>query len=273
VDPELGLDAIPVVDLFHAHEGVVGRPFRRGAGHHDLLDELQLEGADGVEPVDQVVGVAVCGRVAKRTKRVECLDGPLRPVGRVDALGLVDDDDGARGLDELDRLAARELVALLVDHVAPLLCLGAGEVLAEGVDVDDQDLERVAGRELSEPVDFPGVVDEVLERQVVVEGAEVLGGDLDVLEDALADGNARNDDDELLEAVAMRQLKDRAEVDVGFAGAPLHLDGEVRALPLLVGRPVKERPRLQRRRRIGHFDVVTHLDVACVPGEHILAKQ
>ena len=68
--------------------------------------------------------------------------------------------------------------------------------------------KRVAGGELPQPVDLLRVVDEVLERQVVVERAEVLGGDLDILEHALADGHARHDDDELLEAVAPRQLED-----------------------------------------------------------------
>ena len=106
-------------------------------------------------------------------------------VGGIDALGLVDDDDGPGRLHELDGLAAGELVALLVDDVALLLVLGAGEVLAEGVDVDDQDLQGVAGGELPQPVHLLGVVDEVLEGQVVVERPEVLGGDLDVLEHAL----------------------------------------------------------------------------------------
>jgi hypothetical protein len=58
---------------------------------------------------------------------------------------------------------AGELVALLVDDVAPLLGLRTGEVLPEGVDVDDQDLQRVAGGELPQPVHLPCVVDEVLE--------------------------------------------------------------------------------------------------------------
>ena len=86
------------------------------------------------------------GRVAQRAERVERPDGLLRFVGGIHALRLVDDDDGARRLHELDRLAAGEPVALLVDDVALLLLLGAGEVLAEGVDVDDEDLQRVAGR-------------------------------------------------------------------------------------------------------------------------------
>ena len=184
----------------------------------------------------------------------------------VHALRLVDDDDRPRRLHELDGLAPGELVALLVDDVALLLCLGAGEVLAEGVDVDDEDLQRVAGGELAQPVHLLGVVDEVLEGQVVVERAEVLGGDLDVLEHAFADRDAGHDDDELLEAVAPRQLEDRAQVDVGLARAGLHLHREVRAAARLVGWAVEELPRLQRGCRVGHLDVVAGLDRAqCSP--------
>ena len=249
VDAQLGLDALLVVDLLDADEGVVGRRLGRGTGHDDLLDQPQLEGAHRIEPVDQVVRVAVRGRVAQRAERIQRLDRLLRLVGGIHALRLVDDDDGPRRLHELDRLAAGELVALLVDDVALLLRLGAGEVLAERVDVDDQDLQRVAGRELAQPVDPLRVVDEVLERQVVVERAEVLGGDLDVLQHAFADGHARHHDDELLEAVAPRQLEDGAQIDVGLARAGLHLHREVRAeaRPDWPGR--RTAPTLPARRR------------------------
>ena len=44
---------------------------------------------------------------------------------------------------------------------------------------------------------------------------------------ALADGDARHDDDELAPAVALVQLEDRLDVAVGLAGAGLHLDVEI----------------------------------------------
>ena len=185
VNAQLGLDALLIVDLLDPHEGVVGRALGRGAGHHDLLDQLQLEGPHRVQPVDQVVGIAVRGGVAQGAQWIERLDGLLGLVGGIDALRLVDDDDGPGRLHELNGLAARELVAFLVNDVALLLFLGAGEVLAEGVDIDDQDLQRVAGGELPQPIDLLGVVHEMLEGQVVVERPEVLGGDFDVLEHAL----------------------------------------------------------------------------------------
>ena len=60
----------------------------------------------------------------------------------------------------------------------------------------------------------------------------MLARGLEALEDALADGDARHDDDELGNAVAAVQLVDGADVDVGLAGAGLHLDGEVSQTPV-----------------------------------------
>ncbi len=141
MDAQLGLDAFLVVDLLDAHEGVVGGSLRYRACDDDLLHQLQLESAHRIEPIDEVIGIAVRGGVAQGAEWVERFDRFLSLVGRVHTLRLVDDHDGPGCLHELDGLAAGELVALFIDHVALLLSLGAGEVLAEGVDVDDQDLQ------------------------------------------------------------------------------------------------------------------------------------
>ena len=139
VDADFRLDARLVVDLLDADEGVVGSALGGRAGDDDLLDQPKLEGPHRVETVDQVVRVAVRGGISQRAKWVECLDRlPAAPCSRrIDALRLVDDDDGPGRLHELDGLPAGEFVAFLVDDVALLLRLGAGEILAEGVDVDD----------------------------------------------------------------------------------------------------------------------------------------
>ena len=148
VDADFGLDARLVVDLFDADEGVVGPALGGGTGDDDLLDQPKLKRPHRVEPVNQVVRVPVCGGVTERAKRIECPDRLLGLFGGIDALRLVDDDDGPGRLDEFDGLPAGKFVTLLVNDVALLLLLGAGEVLAEGVDVDDQDLQRVADGEL-----------------------------------------------------------------------------------------------------------------------------
>jgi hypothetical protein len=45
--------------------------------------------------------------------------------------------------------------------------------------------------------------------------------------DAFLDRHRRHHDDELGEAVALVQLEDGAQIDVGLAGAGLHLHGEI----------------------------------------------
>jgi len=202
VDAELRLDALFVINLLDTHEGVVGRILGCGACHHDVFDQIQFKGAHRIEAVDEVVGIAVGGRVAQRAERVHGLDRLLRPLGGVHALRLVDDHDRARRLRKLDRRAAGKPVALLVNDIALAFFVGAGEVLAEGVDVDDHDLERIACGELTQPIHLLCIVDKVLEGKIVIEHAEVLGGDFDVLEHPFADGHARHHDRELLEAVA-----------------------------------------------------------------------
>ena len=77
----------------------------------------------------------------------------------------------------------------------------------------------------------------------------MLLGDLERLVDALLDRHRRHDDHELGEAVALVQLEDRAQVDVGLAGAGLHLDGEVAG---------GERSR--RRQAVAELDVVQVLE-------------
>ena len=66
---------------------------------------------------------------------------------------------------------------------------------------------------------------------VLVEGAEVVAGDFEGFDDAFVDGDAGDDDDEFAEAVALAQFVDGAQVDVGFAGAGFHFDGEAGGAP------------------------------------------
>ncbi len=58
----------------------------------------------------------------------------------------------------------------------------------------------------------------------------MLPHDLKAFDHAFADRDARHDDDEFLEAVSLVKFEDRAEVDVGLAGAGFHLDRELQAL-------------------------------------------
>ena len=68
----------------------------------------------------------------------------------------VDNNDWTRRFDELDWLASREFVAFFVDDVASLFVFGSGKVLTERVNVDDEDLKRVADGEYD--LDVRGIV-------------------------------------------------------------------------------------------------------------------
>ena len=71
--------------------------------HADALHQVALEGVDRREAVDHVVGLLVRCRIAKHEQRVQALDGGLGLLGVVDALGLIDDDDGLACAHELAR--------------------------------------------------------------------------------------------------------------------------------------------------------------------------
>ena len=58
----------------------------------------------------------------------------------------------------------------------------------------------------------------------------MLPHDFKALQHTLADGDAGHNNDEFLEAVALVQFKNRAEVDVCLASAGLHLDRELTSL-------------------------------------------
>ena len=232
---DVGGDALLVVDADQPDVGLVVAVGDRDARHLDLLDELALVGVHRVQPVDLVVLVPVRRRVAEGAQRIQRSEGLGALLGRVDALRLVDDDDGVGRLNELDGLGARHAVVRSVDDVGLRLLAGVGEAAPEGVDVDDHDLDAVAGGEVPDLAELLGVVDEVVEADVVVEPLEVLLGHLERLVDALLDGDGGHDDDELGEAVPAIQLEDAAQVDVGLAGARLHLDGEVEIAQLCRG--------------------------------------
>lgn len=198
----------------------------------DALHQVALEGVHRREAVDHVVGLLVRCRVAQHEQRAQTLDGGLGLLGVVDALRLVDDDDGLAGAHELARAeAADELLAGSVEEVALLRSAVLLQALVERVDVDDHDLDGARRGEVAHRPHVLRVVHKVVERRAVVERLEVLARGLEALEDALADGDARHDDDELGDAVAAVELVDGPDVHVGLAGARLHLHGEVAQAP------------------------------------------
>ena len=71
------------------------------------------------------------------------------------------------------------------------------------------------------------VVEKILERCAGVERPEVVVRHLKRLVDPLLDRDRRYDNDELGEAIAPVELKNRTQVDVRLAGTGFHLHGEV----------------------------------------------
>ena len=139
-------------------------------GHLDLLHELALVGVDRVEPVDHVISVGVGRRVTQRAEGVHGRQRrpapPLQPA--VHALRLVDDQDGARGADQIDRLLAAGLLALLVEVVDVLL--------VDGARGHHHDPYLLADGEVPHLAEACGVVEEVLVWRARVECAEVVLG-------------------------------------------------------------------------------------------------
>jgi hypothetical protein len=160
------------------------------------------------KPIHQVVGITVSCGIAQCAERIQSLNCLLRFLCTVHTLRLVNDHDGSRGLDELDGANPVRLIALSVYDGALVFFLSPREILAKSVNVDDKNLDCVAGGKLPQTVGGFGVVDKGFELDVVVERFKVLTCDLDVLEYAFSDCDAGNDNDELLEAVAAGKFKD-----------------------------------------------------------------
>ena len=240
-----------VVHLQELHIGAVEPILHLDARHLDLLHQLALVGIHRVQAVEHVVLVDMGRRVAQGAQRVQGGDGLAALGCGIDALGLVDDDHGIGRLDKLDGAAARHPVVGPMDDVRLVLLRRVREALAEGIDVDDHDLNAVAGRKVPYLSELLRVVDEIVEPDVLVEPAEVFFGDLERLVDALLDGHRGNHDDELGETVGPVQLEDGAQIHIGLARPRLHLHGEVHTIQRRRrGEPIAQLHRLHVRQDV-----------------------
>ena len=137
-------------------------PDNRGRGHLDLFDQLALVGVHRVQPVDHVVLVGVrCGiaQGAERIHRPQRLFAPSLQAA-VHALRLVHDQDGARGLDQVDGFLAAGLLRVLVEVVDVLL--------VDRPHGDDHDLDMRTGGKVADLAELGGIVEEVLKGGVGV---------------------------------------------------------------------------------------------------------
>ena len=171
--------------------------------------------------------------VAQHTQGIQCGNGFLGLRGVVYALRFINDDDGVGILNKPHGCLAVQPVLGLIDDV---LCL------LKSVDVDNHHFDVRAGGELPHIGQLSGAINEIPAGHIVVLQAKMLLSDLERLIDALTDSHRRHHNDKLGEAVFAVQFKNGLGVDVGLAGAGLHLNaklhipsniGQGQAIPLL----------------------------------------
>ena len=119
----------------------------------------------------------------------------------------------------MQRHLAVQLVALLADDVV---------VAVERVDRHYQELDPPRLHELPHAGDRLRVVDRMSVRNVLEQRPQVRFRRLQARQHPLPDRDAVDDDDELGQPVAAVQFERGPQVDVGLAGAGLHLDRVVR---------------------------------------------
>ena len=128
------------------------------------------------------------------------------------------------------------------------------------------DLHKGGGGEGAQGAQFAAVVADQVDGFVAVERGEMALHHLEALDHAFVDGDARHDDDELAEAVVLAQFVDRAQVDVGLAGAGLHLDREARVAPVFVAGSFEDDA-------VIHSQVRNRLDAAALLHGQDVSKQ
>ena len=104
--------------------------------------------------MQQVVGVFVGRAVSQSEKRIQARERSARQV-RFHFLRLVQNHDGARGLDEIERRVAAETVGFAVDDI---------EVSVERLDIDGQHAGVARDGEIAHGGQFGGIVFAPFER-------------------------------------------------------------------------------------------------------------
>ena len=211
--------AVACGDEAHIRLVVTALDFERR--HLDLLDQLPLIGVHRVQPEHHVVLVHMGGRITQRAKRIHLAKSALASAGKaaIDALRLINDQDRARGTDQIDGPFSAGLLAVLVEVVDVLL--------VDGADGHHHDLDVRAGGEIAHLTELGGIIEEIIVGLARIEPLEMLLSDLQRFVDAFLDRDRGHHDHEFGEAIELVQLEDRPQVDVSFSGAGLHFHGEI----------------------------------------------
>ena len=207
-------------DAFEVKVGIrPGQALHGDAAHLDLLHKLLVVGIYRIEPIHLVVLRLVRGGVAQDHQRVELRQLLCRGLA-LHLLRLIQNHDGAVLFDDVDRTARLKIIQLQID---------APGILAAGIErlhVDDHHVDSGIRRKALQIVKLLRVIDEVA-GLLAVALQKVLRHDLEGLQHAFADGNARHHHDELAPPVVPVQFEHRLDVAVCLACARLHLDIEV----------------------------------------------
>ena len=192
--PRLGWLGRRDPDGFQIEVGIdPGQALYRDAAHSDLFHQLLVVGVDGIEPIHLVVLGLVGGGVAQDHQRVEfreLLGGRLA----LHLLRFIQDQDRTVFPDDIDGPAGLELIQLQIN--AP----GIFAASIERLHVDDHHIDAGVRGKALQIMELLRVIDEVTDALAVLL-QKMLGHDLERLQDAFANGDARHHNDELAPAI------------------------------------------------------------------------
>ncbi len=188
-----------------------------------MLDQPQIISFDRIKAVNHIVTVRMRGGIAQRAKRIKIGDGFFSDF-RFHVLRLVHNNNWLCHLDEFNRLKACQPVIGFIDDVF---------ILGEGINIDDQNLNVIVNSKASQIGDAPGIVNIEVDRHLVIKILEMIKGDFQVFQYALADGNGRNNNDEFFESILFIQFIDRSQINIGFPCACFHFHGKIHAVKLI----------------------------------------
>ena len=159
-----------------------------------------------------------CG-ISQGQQRAELFQ-PLFRLFALDRLRLVDNQNRVRLGDDINRAAGAELIQLHVN---------APRILALGIErlrIDNHHIDCAIRREAVDFRELCGIIDEEANLLAIFLGKMLLRH-LKGFIDALTDGDARHNHDELAPPVMLVQLIHGFDIGIGFADAGFHFDGQV----------------------------------------------
>jgi hypothetical protein len=112
--------------------------------HFDLLHQFAFVGIHRIEAIDLMMLVRVRSRIPQGAKWIHLVESFLASSFKaaIDALRLINNDDGTGRANQVNRLLAARLLAVLVQIIYVLL--------VDGPDGDDHHLNVLAGGEVSD---------------------------------------------------------------------------------------------------------------------------